>query len=626
MNHSYWVIVNKIIGIIAFICIIISLIIIIITPPAKSYELSIYSVYPMYFWFLLVIEVFLGQLIILKDVIYGTSEKKNNSWLLGIIIILIPIFILLYLPLIRGYATYGFGDHLSHIGEVKDVLQGGIVGKTNFYPNLHILTAGLTLVTDSDVIYIVNFLSRFFFIISPISLYLFYLVMFKNKNEMKCALVLASAFVFFGFFCKYIAPYNLSFLLVPLILYLYLKRENIRYSLNFSILFVLIIISYTFYHPLNILFLILIFLFFSVTFYVYPKINIIKVSEYPEKTLKEKSINIFLFSILLFIIWYFSFASIIGSFYRVFSSIFYGAGESFFQSQASALKTFTPTLFDTIKTILFTYGILFIIFLLSFFSLIYLFIHWRRNKQDFRFRFCLIFSGTSFLIFGALLISAFFANFIVSWNRFLVWVIIFSIILITLALTYLISTFKDDNRAMKWIPKSVITIIVCAILISITYVSTFTFYNSPLTGDANLQVTKKDWAGIEWIVETRNTKRVIQDMGVAHWRYSDAINGVKATRIMETQVLESMDTSINPIPDHFSYNNKSSLGESYNISVYMIITRLARIRYPEAYPNYKELWRYTPEDFNQLQDDDTIFRIFNNGDFDVYLIQPRKNL
>jgi len=622
MKLNHWYHMNKILAILAFSCLIFSLIIIIFTPQTAYYELSIYSVYPFYFWFLIIIIIFLGQLIIFKNVIFKINENKYHNLVLGTFIILIPIFIVLFLPFIRGYATYGFGDHLTHIGEVKDVLQEGFIGKTNFYPNLHILTAELTLVSDGNIIDIVNFLSRFFFLISPISIYLFYLLIFKNENEMKFAFVLASSFLYFGFFCKYIAPYNLSFLLVPLILYLYLKREDVHHSVNFSILFVIIIVNYTFYHPLNILFLILIFIFFSVTFYVYPKFNFLTLSEFPEKTLKERSMNIILFSVLVFVIWYFSFASIIGSFYKVFSSIFYGAGESFFQSQAAALQTYSPKLIDTIKTIIYTYGVLITIFFLSILSLTVLFFYWRKNKQDFRLRFCLLFSGTAFFVFGGLLCASFFANFIVSWNRFLVWVVIFSIILITLAFYYLLSTFTNNNRLFRWLPKSVIIFFICVILISLTFVSTFTFYNSPLTGDANLQVTKKDWTGVQWVTDNRNATRIIQDMGIARWRYSDAIYGVDTTRKMETQFLNYMKTSIKPIPDHFSYNNKSFLGESFNISIYMIITRLARIRYPEAYPNYKELWRFTPQDFKQLEEDYTVNRVFDDDDFVVYLINP----
>lgn len=659
MKLSNWIGENKIIAIIAFTCIIIFLLIIIFTPPATGYELSIYNAYPWYFWLFLLITIFLGQLIILKYVFYRLLEKKDTSWLLGIVIFLIPIIILLCLPIIRGYPTYGFGDHLTHIGDVKDIIQYGAVGKNNFYPNLHILTASLTLTTGSDTINIVNFLSRFFFIFPFIFIYLFCGIMFNNKNKTLFAFILTSTLLFFGSYTKYIAPYNQSFLLTLIILYLYLKRGTTKNSISFSLLFIILTISYTFYHPINNLFLIIVFISFTITFYFYPKINQITLIN-SEKKLNEKSLNIILLSVLIFCVWYFSFASIVGGFIQVFRSIFYGASESFFQTQATMLATYKPALFDTLKTILFVYGMLFIVGFLSIFSLIYGYMKWRRNKQKYRLSIWFIFSGISFLIFSILLAGAFFANFIVSWARFFVWAMIFSIILITLVFYSLLSNSKYDKNHIKSIKKLVLTVIVSVFLISLTFLTVFTLYNSPLTNDQNLQVTKMDWEGVEWILDHNNKQITIKDLGITHWRYSHAIYGIN-----KTKSIENFSTIIKPIPDHFSYDTKTSLGDFYHVSnktidmiitwlekirysgsypeksmifrwlekiryresypeVYMIITRLVKILYPEAFPKYRQLWRFTPEDFNQLQDDNSVNRIFSNGDFEAYLIRPNK--
>lgn len=241
----------------------------------------------------------------------------------------------------------------------------------------------------------------------------------------------------------------------------------------------------------------------------------------------------------------------------------------------------------------------------------------RRNKQSFRLGFCLTFSGISFLVFGGLLVSAFFANFIVSWNRFLFWTTIFSIILITLFSYSLLSNSKYNKNPIKSIIKLVPTVIVCVFLISLTFLSMFTFYNSPLIGDANLQVTKMDWEGVEWIMDFKNKQIVVEELGITHYRYASAIYGKE-----EYYLIEPGDEIYKPIPDHFSYHNITSLGKYYNESRYMIITRSAKIRYPEAYPNYKELWRFTPSDFDQLQDDNSVNRVFHNGDFEAYLIRP----
>lgn len=149
-----------------------------------------------------------------------------------------------------------------------------------------------------------------------------------------------------------------------------------------------------------------------------------------------------------------------------------------------------------------------IISLLSGFSLIYTFIKWQRNKQSFKLRFCFVFSGIIFLVFIFLLIGSFFVDFIVGWKRFIVWAMIFSIILITLTFYSFLSDSKHRIIVIKPFKKLVTTFAVCIILISLTFLSIFTFYPSPVNGYVNEQVTYMDWEGIEWIME--HGKKIFQ--------------------------------------------------------------------------------------------------------------------
>jgi hypothetical protein len=603
--------VKKILAIIAFSLLIIALIIVLKTPPASIYEISIYNAYPWYLWFLILSTIIIGELIVFIEILSDSSEKKYKTWNPGLIAIFIPIIIILILPIIRGYPTYGFGDHLTHIGEIKDILKFGSIGKNNFYPNLHIYTANSILVTGS-FINIINLISRYFFFFIPISIYLFYKIVFNNKDEMKFALIFASSFLFFGSLCRYLAPYDQSFLITPIILYLYFKRGNQKNTTSFSILFMIFVISYTFYHPLNLLMLILVFLFLTIIFYLYRKINFLKVSEVPEKKLKEKSLNIVLFSIFLFLIWYFSFSFIVGSFLRVFSSIFYGAGESLFEIQTSAVVSYSPKLIDTFRILMLNYGSLLIIGLLSVLSLFYIFIKWQRNKKNFDLRFCFLLSVITFLFFGLLLTGAIFSDLLVDWNRFMIWETIFSIILVTIAFYSFFINSKNRKIVKKPFKKIIATITVCIALISLTFLSIFTFYPSPLISDANLQVTNMDWNGAEWIMQHSNEKIKIDQLGISLWRFYNAINGIKNYPI---------DYIFEPPPDHFNYQNNNTLGEYYNNNRYIIISHLAKIRYPESYPNYKELWRFTPDDFNLLQSDYNVNRFFDNKGFEAYFIK-----
>jgi hypothetical protein len=158
----------------------------------------------------------------------------------------------------------------------------------------------------------------------------------------------------------------------------------------------------------------------------------------------------------------------------------------------------------------------------------------------------------------------------------------------------------------------------CAFFISITYLSLFTFYPSPMIGSGyvNPQVTEMEWKGSEWFQEHNDKQILTNEIGITIWRYYYAIYGLK-----KSQILLPTGEGSKPPPDHFNYNNKTSLGETFNESRYIIITYLGRIRYPESHPNYKKYWRFTPDDFNELQNDSTVDKLYDNGGFESYFIR-----
>ena len=609
---------TKILTILAFTFITLSLVIIAIIPPASGYEISIYDSYPWYFWWLILISIFLGQIIILKNVFFKSSDENNRLWFLGLIVIMISIIIILFLPYIRAYPTYGRFDHLTHIGIVRDILEIGRIEKTNFYPNLHILTASLSEVPGCGVVCIANFLSRFFFFLFPISMYLFFRTIFKKKNEMKLALVLASSFLFFGNLSTHLAQCPQSFLLLPLIFYLYFKRGDSKNCFAFSLLFVIFISSYNFYHPLNSLLLILVFIFLAINLYFYPKVK----GEYQiigsETLIKKKALSAILFTLAVFLVWYSSFSSIIGSFKKVFSSIFYGSTGSYFKTQAAIVSSYTPRTLDIIEIAIYRHGSNLIIGVVSIFCLIYTFFKWHRNKKRYKLRFCLLFSGLIFLAFSILSAAAFFTDFIVGWGRFYRWAVFFSFILISLTFYNIIIESKDRAGYFRFFNKSFKTISICLLLILLLFLSTFTFFVSPKIKEPNAQVTSMKWEGMNWFFTHRNEQNLIDELGISQERFSHAINGMKDNKI---SIRFKKDTAP---PDHFGYENSISLGENYNESRYIIITHLGKISYPELYPSYQEYWRFTSEDFHKLQNDDTVIIAYSNGGIEMLLTRTNE--
>jgi len=208
----------KIISIISFFLILFLLIIIFLVGPAASYEFSIYDAYPWYFWFFLFSAVICAYVVIIVPIIV---QSKKNYWLFGLCSILISNAILLFMPVIRGYYFSDYGDILTHIGYMRDILHTSSTGQ-NFYPINHILGviihlfSGLSLPT---ITLIIPPLFSFFFILS---IYFVGKAIFQNKFELMILVILSSILMFDTNQLAF-APNCQVFFLVPLMLFLAFK-------------------------------------------------------------------------------------------------------------------------------------------------------------------------------------------------------------------------------------------------------------------------------------------------------------------------------------------------------------------------------------------------------------------
>jgi len=62
-------------------------------------------------------------------------------------------------------------------------------------------------------------------------------------------------------------------------------------------------------------------------------------------------------------------------------------------------------------------------------------------------------------------------------------------------------------------------------------------------------------------------------------------------------------------------------GETYTKDKYMILTQNDRLQYVEIYPEVAE-FRFYPADFDKLEDDPSIDKIYDNRGLDVWYVHP----
>jgi len=74
---------------------------------------------------------------------------------------------------------------------------------------------------------------------------------------------------------------------------------------------------------------------------------------------------------------------------------------------------------------------------------------------------------------------------------------------------------------------------------------------------------------------------------------------------------------------HFGYHNAAWLGQYYAEDTYMVLGERDRLRYVEVFPALAK-YRFYPEDFQRLEKDPTVDKLYSSGGLDVYYIHGIK--
>lgn len=242
MDNVY---IGKLLSIVTFLTLFICAMIIVVTPTAMGYEISIYDAYPIYFWGLIIFAMFMGIIILIRSYLY---ENERCNWKCGFLSLLIPNSILLTLALIRGYFFLGRNDVSSHMGLMRDILISGTFG-TNVYPLLHILGVESLFIPNFPLNIIILIYPAIFSLFCIFSLYLLFNRIYDNKKDVILGMVPASILLF-GTYHTMFTPNQEAFLLIPFFLYCYLSSRKSDNKLPFTILTVIMSIVLTVLHPL----------------------------------------------------------------------------------------------------------------------------------------------------------------------------------------------------------------------------------------------------------------------------------------------------------------------------------------------------------------------------------------
>lgn len=589
---------SKLLIISSFICIIISAFIIINTSSTAGYEISIYEVYNPIFWFLVIIALFTGAMTILKS-----AYNKDSLWIFGVLVMVNASLILLLLPLIRNYFIMGREDVLTHIGLINNIIKTGYIGE-NMYPIEHILGFITNSLTGIPVNLITLIFPAIFYIFYIISSYMLFNNLFNDKKKILICLIFI-LIPLFRHLNTMFAPFPQSILLIPFILYSYIKSRDSKHQMEFTLLTILLSFFLVFFHPLTILFFTLIFLIYYLTKRISHKFNPIS----KNKVLKPH--NLIGIIIIVFLTWQSYAILLFQNISKIVNWFIFNEGLSPLEIYVDAHSFASLSLKQSIEFILFNYGQSIIIGGIALLSIIYLSKKILDNTNAIKFHEIFPYLGFSLFFIGAL--ASFLVLEIFGWMRIYVVAIIFAIMLVPIVFDKLIKNKKSSFNKIK--------ILVPVILFLIIYFSVFNMYPSPIIGQSSQQVSKAELIGMETFFENRNESLFIKELSISQWRFNDALAGKRDYTLninTEKSTLRYRKEQTYPT-DHFGYDNHESISNSYK-NEYLLLNDLAKKHYPIVFPEFEDLWRFTPEDFAKLKKDDGAQLIYSNGNLEVFFI------
>ena len=592
----------KIIAIIAFIFIISALVIIAKTPPASGYEISIYEAYPWYFWFLLVGAISCGITILVNQ---AFAERKSNWWLIGIFIVIFANLIVILLPIARGYFISSGGDELTHLGIIKDIALTGHVGISNYYPISHILSISLSYISGLNSRLIIKIVPAIFYLMYMSGLYLLAKAIGEKFGQVLLVMAFGSVLLF-TYFNVLFLPTQLFFWLIPLILMLLIGKNVSSNRLEYTIIFLIMLLPMPFLHPLGSVFLILLFLLFELSILIHPFLirrgyTQSATISYPSKTALMPALIVF----IIFFMWFSALAYFHTTVTKAYGWIVHGYGTPPVETMAEQLRMAGFTVLNFMDLLIKNYGHGLIFILLS---LIAIFIILRKRRLRNSPKVEEIFFSLFFLIFSVFYIQTLIGAFICTGRslRIYCWPLMASTVLNGIVFHEWISKLRG-KRFKICISLLTIIIIIAAII------GVFSVYPSPHIKMGNFQVTEMDFDGMEWFFEHKNSDSTFY-FDQLPFRALHAIFGFDAPK-PKTVGRFSL------ILPHLRYDDNETLAYSFDSDAYIVISELVKATKTKLWP---DVGRYTLSDLNRLSSDPAVSKIYFNGELEIWRVSTAK--
>lgn len=562
-----------------------------LTPPATSYDVSIYAGIPI------PTLVLFGGLLIAAILVLCYSIVEGNLAATGIGMLGsgVAYFGFFHFPLARGYPLYaGFGnDTLVHIGVIKDILSTGELPFLQ-YPATRVVFAALSSVLDISPQTLIWPVGFFYFMLFIISIATFVWRVTQNV-QLTSAACLASLPPIFGMYRFSIMPWLFAFSLLFFSLVSLDKcLETARKS--HVVIYTVLISALTIYHPYTAVFAVITNVSYCFIYYIY--FHRSRSMKFPLATvivtplvligphIIQQTVDGYLAAAFLHLV-----------------SMNTGGGASAAQQASSFDYTLVQLLTRFIVPV---WGVVLCYYAISGLTVLHAVVRARGSELP-RIE---AFVSSQYVIAGiisvGLLLVSVFAQNILRASQFL---IVVSVIAVAIGLQQIGSWVKGTRSSRAAV------IVLVLIMVPIVGLDVSTSYPS------NQHVTEKTTAGYEWHLDNKDrSQETIADTG--RDRYADLYFGYTEAQ----NHLQEGDRiySERDIPDRLGYDRHETISASLglNRSAYLV-TRTADRRWYQAEPQWRheDLEFYTESEFRKLKSDESARRVYSNGGFSVWLVE-----
>ncbi|WP_145925570.1 hypothetical protein [Dehalogenimonas formicexedens] len=560
--------------------------------PATGYELGIFAATPTFSWVLIGLAMACGMSIIVRQAIL--LKDPDSSWLWGLLLLIVSRLTILFLPFIRGYVTW-HGDNVSHLGFLKEILQTGHYAADNSYPITHTFLAEIIQTTGLSVELVANLSTAFFSVFFILSTYLLATALLSERTHQLIATTLAGMVFIGGGYNVLLMPNGWSIFLLPLLFYLFFKR---LFHPIYSVPFLLLSVLYPFFHPLSALIIIISMLVMTLAFQFLWKNQSrgLTNSSHP----RSAALKPMLIELMILLPWILSFNSFEPNIRLIWIQITSG-GPDVLGFMSDTLSKINVHGVDAVMLFFKLYGVEAILIIVSSVGLVITWLRVRRSTNEV--------IGRLFLGLGALFLALGFMYLLyllgmpgmssIGGQRLLSYAGILTPILAAVTLATAIQRIRF---------KPLTTMIIAILLVVPAGLSLMYIYPSPYVIQRNLQVTRSELNGINWLMNLKGTHIALISSSTNELLRFTGFTA--APRPMGANV---------SLPDHFSYETLDHFGQAFSKPGYLPLSIAEKQTYLTI---WQVVGRFTASDYATLEDDQTVSKVYDNGEYQVYLVVP----